>query len=156
MTTTTTNNANENAIFGCRYSGCEGTVVFGRKDDEGFEAAVCAHNEAMGHRQRRFVEVLPAEEVASFEIADMEDAHESGEPQAEVANFCICGCGKSVGKKSKFAQGHDAKVKGWCLRAGTDKAEPGFVFPDTLVGYARANPGFTVAGINVNDAIAAA
>ena len=69
-------------------------------------------------------------------------------------SFCLCACGETTKPKSKFRQGHDARVKGILSRA-EKSLEAGFEpkanatalqLPAILVERARTDASFAVAG----------
>lgn len=39
--------------------------------------------------------------------------------------FCACGCGETVGKRSFWRQGHDARAKGWLQRVSSGRCFEG-------------------------------
>ena len=39
------------------------------------------------------------------------------QPKTESVRMCPCGCGTSLLKKRVFEQGHDARIRGWFVKA---------------------------------------
>lgn len=46
----------------------------------------------------------------------------SEQPETK-ARICPCGCGTSLPKKRVFEQGHDARIRGWFVKAESGKLE---------------------------------
>ena len=84
-------------------------------------------------------------------------------PEADPT-FCLCNCGLPTKPKSKFRQGHDARVKGMLSRA-KKSLEPGYEpkpnadgleLPAILVERARADASLAVAGFDAAEILSLA